>query len=223
MQDAWPVTEFVEKVASTSQIHETAIVESPCQLGHRSHVYPYAHLMPYAIIGEDCQIGHHVTIGTGVLLGNRVCLVGHAYLIPGVILNDDVYIGAFTVFSPPKRLRHPSQALSRVSPTLVRQGASVAPHAVISAGVTLGRSCFIEPHSIVEQTIPDFAVVSGNPLRIKGWRCLCGSSLKLSKAHAQCEACGTQFKQPHEDRLDLLERSAHSDEHGDEPQQLKQY
>jgi UDP-2-acetamido-3-amino-2,3-dideoxy-glucuronate N-acetyltransferase len=207
MQDAWPSAEFVESYASTSQIHETAIVESPCQLGHRSHVYPYAHLMPYAIVGDDCQIGHHVTVGTGVLMGNKVCIVGHAHLIPGVILNDEVYIGAFTVFSPPKRLRHPGQVLSRVSPTLVRQGANIAPHCVISAGVSIGRHCFIEPYSIVEQAIPDFAVVSGNPLRIKGWRCLCGQSLKVSQPHAECEACGTRFKQVNDEKLELLKSS----------------
>src|SRR5689334_1854881 len=56
---------------STYFQHAAALVES-ANVGARTRIWAFAHVLPGAIIGEDCNICDHVFIENDVKVGNRV-------------------------------------------------------------------------------------------------------------------------------------------------------
>ncbi len=55
------------------------------------------------IIGDDVTIGHHCMLH-GCELGNRILVGMGAIIMDGVVIEDDVFIGAGTLVPPNKRL-----------------------------------------------------------------------------------------------------------------------
>ncbi len=50
--------------------------------------------------------------------------------------------------------------------------------------------------AVVTKDVPDYALVYGNPARIKGWVCECGATLKFDQNNkAQCPDCGKTYQQ----------------------------
>ncbi len=50
--------------------------------------------------------------------------------------------------------------------TRILSGAVIGPNSTIYEGVTLGRGCRVLPGSVVKQSVPPLAVVTGNPAAI---------------------------------------------------------
>lgn len=165
--------------AETAYIHESSYVDTPCRIGEHTSILHFTHIMAHSIIGNHCFIGRNVTIASGVLLGDNVRVMNNAQLNSGVILENRVYCGSSVVFAENRHVRAVPRNISRISPTLVRQGAELGPNTTVASGYTIGRFAFIEAGSIVDRNIPDFAVAYGNPLKFAGWRCECGQSLAL--------------------------------------------
>jgi UDP-2-acetamido-3-amino-2,3-dideoxy-glucuronate N-acetyltransferase len=175
-------------------IHESSYVDEPCHIGKRTSIFHFSHIMAHSIIGEDCHIGHNVTIGSGVLIGNKVRVMNNTLLNSGLILEDEVYCGPSIVFTALKNIRSVQQAdISKVSPTLVRQGAHISANSTVSAGVTIGRFTFIEAGSVVDKSLPDFALAYGNPVEVQGWRCCCGTPLLFTSDISQCHECDKRY------------------------------
>jgi UDP-2-acetamido-3-amino-2,3-dideoxy-glucuronate N-acetyltransferase len=78
--------------------------------------------------------------------------------------------------------------------TLVKQGASIGANATIVCGITLGSYCFIGAGSVVTRDVPDYALVYGNPARVRGWMCQCGIGLNFENDRAHCADCGAQYE-----------------------------
>jgi len=53
----------------------------------------------------------------------------------------------------------------KVEPTLVRHGASIGSNATILGGVVIGARAIVGAGSVVTRSVPDGAVVAGNPAR----------------------------------------------------------
>ncbi len=53
--------------------------------------------------------------------------------------------------------------------TLIRRGATVGANATIVCGIELGRYSFIGAGAVVAQSVPDYALMVGNPARKVGW------------------------------------------------------
>ena len=193
--------------AETAYIHESSYVDTPCRIGEHTSVLHFSHIMSHAIIGDYCLIGRNVTIASGVLVGNHVKVMNNVQLNSGVILENDVYCGPCVTFTENRYVRAIPNNISRVSPTLVRQGAQLGPNSTVASGFTIGRFSFIEAGTIVDRNIPDFAIAYGNPLKFAGWRCECGQSLNLqsstaSRSHQHpepgstvaCAYCGRRYQ-----------------------------
>jgi UDP-2-acetamido-3-amino-2,3-dideoxy-glucuronate N-acetyltransferase len=188
--------------ADTAYIHESSYVDAPCRIGEHTAILHFTHIMSRTIIGDHCHIGRNVSIASGVLVGNHVKVMNNAQLNGGVILENSVYCGPSVTFTDNRNVRAVSQGISKVSPTLVRQGAHLGPNATVSSGFTIGRFSFIEAGTIVDRNIPDFAIVCGNPLKFAGWRCECGQSLvsqsdpssHSSEVSMTCAHCGRRYQ-----------------------------
>jgi len=77
--------------------------------------------------------------------------------------------------------------------TRVKQGATLGANATIVCGNTIGRYAFVGAGTVVTSDVPDYALFMGNPGRLKGWMCACGTRLRFEAEKAQCPRCGTAY------------------------------
>jgi UDP-2-acetamido-3-amino-2,3-dideoxy-glucuronate N-acetyltransferase len=175
-------------------VHDTSIVEEPCQIGKGTRIWHFCHIMPGATIGHNCVIGQNVFIGRGVKIGNNVKIENNVSVFEGVTLEDDVFCGPSCVFT---NVMNPRSFVSRkheFKPTLVKKGATIGANAAIICGNTVGPYAFVGAGSVVTSEVPDYAMVYGNPARIQGWVCQCGVKLDFKKNRmAKCSQCGREY------------------------------
>lgn len=193
-------------------IHESSYVDAPCRIGANTSILHFSHVMANSIIGDNCYIGHNVTIASGVMLGNDVRVNNNALLNSGVIMEQGVYCGPSTIFAQGNHVRAASGPISRVSPTLVKQGAKIGANTTVASGHTIGRFAFIEAGSVIDSHVPDFAIIFGNPLKFGGWQCECGQALRFardtSQKHTDCERCGRVYRQDSKWKIILVSEEA---------------
>ena len=74
--------------------HETAVViDGGCEIGERTLIWHFTHIMSDSIIGKNCNIGQNVVISPLVVLGNNVKVQNNASIYTGVTYEDDVFLG----------------------------------------------------------------------------------------------------------------------------------
>jgi len=183
-------------------IHQTSIVERPCQIGEGTKVWHFCHIMPNVAIGKDCVIGQNVFIGRGVKIGNKVKIENNVSVYEGVIVEDGVFCGPSCTFT---NVINPRSHISRRSEfklTLVMKGATIGANATIICGNTIGKYAFIGASAVVTADVPDYALVYGNPARLQGWVCDCGVKLDFGKGtKAQCPSCGKIYERQDSNRV----------------------
>jgi UDP-2-acetamido-3-amino-2,3-dideoxy-glucuronate N-acetyltransferase len=189
----------VTATAPGVSVHPTAVVDQPCQIGAGTKIWHFTHVMPNSVIGERCNIGQNVVVSPQVRVGNNVKIQNNVSLYTGVILEDDVFCGPSMVFTNVINPRSHIERKSEYKTTLVKRGASIGANSTIVCGITLGEYCFIGAGAVVTRDVPPYAVVYGNPARLRGWVCYCGVSLELGLGREDadrttCEACGKHYQ-----------------------------
>lgn len=147
--------------------HPAAIVESS-QIGPRTRIWAFVHILPGAVIGADCNICDLVFIENDVRIGDRVTIRSNVEICEGVILEDDSFVGpnvAFTNDPFPRSKRQPKTFPT----TLIRKKATIGAGATILPGITVGSNAMIAAGAVVTQNVPANALVVGNPAYIQGY------------------------------------------------------
>ncbi len=145
-------------------IHKNSEVHSK-KIGKGTTIWQYCIVLPGAQIGENCNINCHCLIENDVIIGNNVTIKSGVYLWDGIHIEDNVFIGPNVTFvndKYPRSKRYPDNYLK----TTIKKGASIGAGSVIMGGVTIGSNAIIGMGSIVTKSIPDNAVVYGNPAKI---------------------------------------------------------
>jgi UDP-2-acetamido-3-amino-2,3-dideoxy-glucuronate N-acetyltransferase len=69
-------------------------------------------------------------------------------------------------------------------------------------GVTIGRWAMVGAGAVVVHSVPDYALVTGNPARLVGHVCACGSRLESDKGSAlKCVQCERAYFWAAQDQL----------------------
>ena len=128
------------------------VIASDVRLGRDVTIHSFVNLYG-CTIGDETRLGTFVEVQKGAFIGKRCKIVGH-----GVKFINDKYPRATAADGTLQ-----TEADWKVEPTLVRQGASIGSNATILGGVVIGARAIVGAGSVVTRSVPDGAVVAGNP------------------------------------------------------------
>jgi len=172
-------------------VHPNALCESD-DVGPRTRVWAFAHVMLGAVVGEDCNVCDHAFIEGGARIGDRVTVKNNVLLWDKVTVEDDVFLGPNVVFTNDLEPRVAfKKSPEEFTPTWVRRGASIGANATIVCGVTIGEQSMVGAGSVVTHDVPRHALVLGTPARQNGWVCVCGARLGDDLI---CARCGRRYE-----------------------------
>jgi len=175
-------------------VHESSYVDEGAEIGAGTKIWHFCHVMPRAQIGENCNIGQNVLVSSDVQLGRNVKIQNNVSLYTGVIIEDDVFLGPSMVFTNVMNPRSHVNRKDEYMRTLVKRGASIGANATVVCGTTIGQYAFVGAGSVVTRDVPDYALVHGNPARVRGWMCQCGIKLEFRDSHATCNSCNSTYR-----------------------------
>ena len=176
-------------------VHQSSFVDQPCSIGSGTRIWHFSHVMRDSRIGAGCNIGQNVVISPQVVIGNNVKIQNNVSVYTGCILEDDVFCGPSMVFTNVINPRSHVARKDEYKTTLVRRGASLGANSTVVCGTTIGRYAFVGAGAVVTRDVPDFALVYGNPARLRGWMCACGIALRFEHGDgtARCASCGATY------------------------------
>jgi UDP-2-acetamido-3-amino-2,3-dideoxy-glucuronate N-acetyltransferase len=189
--------------------HAQALVETK-DVGQGTRIWAFAHVLPGVRIGSGCNICDHAFIETGAVLGNNVTVKNGVAIWDGVTIEDNVFLGPNCVLTnDPNPRAYIKKSSEVLEPTLICSNATVGANATILCGVTIGQYAFIGAGAVVLRTVPDFALMVGNPARHIGWMCRCATRLPISVparpgSSTTCPQCKTHFHST-ENSLTIIE------------------
>ena len=175
-------------------VHESAVIDTPCEIGKGTKIWHFSHIMANCKIGMNCNLGQNVVISPKVLLGNNVKVQNNVSIYTGVICEDDVFLGPSMVFT---NILNPRSAIIRRDQyieTRVEKGASIGANATIVCGNTIGQYALIGAGAVISRSVPAYALVVGNPARQIGWVSEYGHTLKFDQeGRGVCEESGEAY------------------------------
>ena len=181
-------------------VHESSYVDDGVEIDAGTKIWHFSHIQGGAKIGKKCSVGQNVNIGNNVTIGNFVKIQNNVSVYEGVEIEDYVFCGPSMVFTNilNPRSEFPQRGAEFYIKTLVKKSASLGANSTIVCGTTIGRYAMVGAGAVVINDVPDYGLVVGNPARLKGWYCACGTKLDLtvdpqSEETAQCKKCGRKY------------------------------
>jgi UDP-2-acetamido-3-amino-2,3-dideoxy-glucuronate N-acetyltransferase len=159
------------------QIHPSAVVDEPCEIGPGTRIWHFSHILPRTRIGRDCSFGQNVMVGPDVKVGDCCKVQNNVSIYNGVTLEDGVFCGPSCVFTNVNNPRAEVERKDEFRPTLVKRGATIGANSTIVCGHTIGEYAFIAAGAVVTQDVPAFALMAGVPARRIGWMSHAGEKL----------------------------------------------
>lgn len=174
-----------------SMCHPTAVIDEDVSIGAGTKIWHFSHVLKDTCIGRQCTIGQNVVIGPHVRIGDGCKIQNNVSVYQGVTLEDEVFCGPSIVFTNVFTPRAAIPKMHELRPTLVQKGASIGANSTIVCGITIGRYAFVGAGSVVTRDVPSYALVYGNPARLRGWVCVCGEKLNTALL---CPLCGARYE-----------------------------
>lgn len=188
----------------TTFIHPTADVADDATIGSNTRIWHQAQIRNGVVIGEECIIGKGVFLDSGVIIGNRVKIQNYVSVYHGVTIEDGVFVGPHVCFTndlTPRAINLDGSLKDAddwvISSTLVCNGASLGANTTIVCGVRIGAWAMVGAGSVVTRDVPDYALVMGNPARLRGFVCACGHQVRYSSPETETAQQTISLTCPH--------------------------
>jgi len=162
-------------------VHPLADVQTQ-RVGAGTTVWQFVVVLAGALIGKNVNICSHCFIENDVVIGNDVTVKNGVHLWDGLRVEDGVFIGPAVTFANDKFPRSKNRP-EAFETTTVRRGASIGANATILPGVNIGAGAMIGAGAVVTRSVPDFAIVVGNPAAIIGYTNTARSGVSGKGAH----------------------------------------
>jgi UDP-2-acetamido-3-amino-2,3-dideoxy-glucuronate N-acetyltransferase len=175
--------EFLNAIATrreplTNGSEGLAVIDEPCEIGSGTKIWHYSHILKGAKIGQGCIFGQNCQVAENVVIGNNVKVQNNVSIYAGTIVEDDVFLGPSCVLTNVTNPRSQVNRHALYEKTLIRRGATVGANATIVCGIELGRYSFIAAGAVVAKSVPDYALMVGNPARQISWMSRHGHRLR---------------------------------------------
>lgn len=167
------MSESIKNMAeSEPQVQSTAEVDPSAEIGANTQVWHWVQIRENAQVGSECILSKGVYIDKNVRIGNKVKIQNNVSVFEGVTIEDGVFVGPHVCFTNDKLPRAVTEDFGlagadnwKISPTLVKQGASIGANATILPGTTIGEFAMVGAGSVVTKDVEDYVLVYGNPAR----------------------------------------------------------
>ncbi|NLI74019.1 MAG: N-acetyltransferase [Euryarchaeota archaeon] len=133
-----------------------------CDIGEGTIIRDFVNLYGCKI-GRNCKIAAYVEIQRGVTIGDRCKVEAFAFIPSGVSIGDEVFVGPHVCFT--NDMNPSAMGDWNITPTEVKNGASIGAGSVIVCGVTIGENALVGAGSVVTRDVPADTTVVGNPAR----------------------------------------------------------
>jgi len=179
-------------------IEPSAIVDPTAKIGSGTRVWAFVQIGEKAEIGCDCVIGNGAYIDRSVKIGDRVRVHNKALLYHGLTIEDDVFVGPGACFTnDPWPRAGLTRDMSEARWT-VHQGAVIGANATILPDLSIGAHAVIGAGAVVTRSVPSHGLVYGNPARLRGAVCRCGSVIRDTEIPRkgkiyQCAFCAKEI------------------------------
>ena len=150
-------------------VHETALVDEPCEIGEGAKIWHFSHIMKGAKIGKKCIFGQNCNVDRDVIIGNNVKVQNNVSIYTGVEIEDDVFLGPSCVLTNVSNPRSQVVRHALYEKTLLKRGCTIGANATVVCGITIGRYAFIAAGAVVTNDVPDYALMMGVPAKQAGW------------------------------------------------------
>jgi acetyltransferase-like isoleucine patch superfamily enzyme len=132
-------------------VHTRVSSHTDVGFAHRLHIGDHVFIGHFNLI--DASGG--LEIGEGCQITNHVSVLSHS-------THHALRIGGRAFFGRPEPPGY------RQAATVIGPYCFIGPHSVIGPGARLGRGVLVKAYSHVTGTVPDFAIVEGQPARVVG-------------------------------------------------------
>lgn len=184
-----------------SKIHSTADVSKNARIGMNTSVWNNAQVRENAKIGSNCILGKNVYIDHGVEIGNNVKVQNNSSIYYMTTIEDGIFIGPHVIITNDKTPRAIDAKGNlktdkdwEAEKNIIKEGASIGAGSIILPGLKIGKFAMVGAGSVVTKDVPDYGLVYGNPAKLAGYACKCGSKItkieeRGSKLSLYCSKC----------------------------------
>lgn len=145
-------------------IHPTAIISDNIKIGENTKIWVNVQVREGVTIGKNTIISKDVYIDHAVTIGDNCKIQNSVSVYNGVTIENSVFVGPNVSFTNDKIPRAFNTEWT-ITPTLVKNGASLGANSTIICGVTIGEYAMIAAGSVVTKDVPPYTLVMGNPAR----------------------------------------------------------
>ena len=183
-------------------VHDSSYVDDGVEIGARTKIWHFCHILPNTRIGENCSLGQNVMIGPDVTVGDNCKIQNNVSIYEGVTLEDGVFCGPSCVFTNVLTPRAEVERKDEFGKTLVKRGATIGANATIVCGHTLGSYCMVAAGAVVTGDVPAYALYAGVPARFKGWVSRTGERLGPDLV---CPRTGERYRETGPETLEPID------------------
>jgi UDP-2-acetamido-3-amino-2,3-dideoxy-glucuronate N-acetyltransferase len=150
-----------------NSIHLQADVQSS-NIGEETLIAQFCVVHQGARIGSRSNLRASVVVEDEVFIGDNVTIQSGAHLSRGTHIGDDVMVGPGVIFLDYLVPQTDPKAF-KAAASVVHLGAIIEGNATIFPGITIGRGAIIAAGAVVNDNVPSYAIVKGNPAHITGY------------------------------------------------------